>query len=188
MFKDILLFVSLLAISASTTLRGQINPCSDSLFVVITDESNLPIEGVEVFIESKHFLTNTDVNGKAVFAPVCHGIYEVDIAFNDIHLHRRLGTNNIDTIVLKNNILQIGETIITSRTQNEFTLHYGNSSLTPAENKSISEQLSRLPEIRIQSTGHSIQKPILQGMSGIRLPLFQNGFRLETQAWGSDQL
>ncbi|MGB0242452.1 MAG: TonB-dependent receptor plug domain-containing protein [Bacteroidia bacterium] len=186
MFKDISLFISLLAISASTALRGQTNPCRDSLFVVITDESNIPIEGVEVFIESKHFLTNTDINGKALIAPICYGMYEVDIAFNDVHLHRRLRTNSNDTIVLKNNILQIGETVIISRTQNDYSLHYGNSPLIPIENKSISEQLSRLPEIRIESTGHSIQKPMLQGMSGIRLPLFQNGFRLETQAWGSD--
>lgn len=108
MFKDITLVICLLAFSASATLRGQINPCSDSLFVFITDESKLPIEGVEVFIESKHFLANTDVNGKAVFAPICRGFYEVELAFNDIHLHRRLLTNSVDTIVIKNNIPQIG--------------------------------------------------------------------------------
>ena len=186
MLKNISLFIGLLASWASSSLYGQKSPCNDSLSVFITDEFGQPINGVEVFIESKHFLTNTSSTGLAVFAPLCRGVYEVDIAFDDVHLHRLILTGKVDTLVIKNEIQQIAETIITSRTQNDYSLRYGNLPLRPIDNKSISEQLGSLPEIRIQSTGHSIQKPMLQGMSGIRLPLFQNGFRLETQAWGSD--
>ena len=50
----------------------------------------------------------------------------------------------------------------------------------------ISEMSSRLPGVRMLSTGAQISKPIIDGLGGSRLQIIQNGIALATQDWGDE--
>ena len=50
----------------------------------------------------------------------------------------------------------------------------------------VSNLLSAIPQLNLISTGNSIQKPMFQGLSGLRLPLIQNELRMVGQTWGND--
>ncbi len=50
----------------------------------------------------------------------------------------------------------------------------------------LGEALKRLPGISTLNTGHSISKPVIQGLSGNRIVILNNGVRLEAQQWGDE--
>lgn len=50
----------------------------------------------------------------------------------------------------------------------------------------VATLLSAIPQLNLISTGNSIQKPMFQGLSGLRLPLIQNELRMVGQTWGND--
>lgn len=63
-------------------------------------------------------------------------------------------------------------------------LKINNLTLSPQQN--LSKSLEPLPMTQTLSTSMGIGKPVVQGMFGQRLPILNNGFRLEGQTWGLD--
>lgn len=56
-----------------------------------------------------------------------------------------------------------------------------------SESKSqYAEKLTQNPAVTFQLAGSTIQKPVIEGMSGLRLAILTNGIRLESQTWGSE--
>lgn len=154
--------------------------------LVIKDGKNQNITGAEVFIEELHLLKKTDKNGTVRFGKLCDKRLELDIWYRDQHLHHWGLPGKIDTLIFVDSMERLQPTYIKGlQVQHELT-HAQGKEISNMTNTSISSQLRELPTVRLQTTGNTIQKPILQGLQGLRLPLFQNGFRLETQAWGTD--
>lgn len=154
--------------------------------LVIKDGRNQNITGAEVFIEELHLLKKTDKNGTVRFGKLCDKRLELDIWYRDQHLHHWGLPGKIDTLIFVDSMERLQPTYIKGlQVQHELT-HAQGKEISNMTNTSISSQLRELPTVRLQTTGNTIQKPILQGLQGLRLPLFQNGFRLETQAWGTD--
>ena len=52
--------------------------------------------------------------------------------------------------------------------------------------QTLARSLEPLPMTQTLSTGMGIGKPVVQGMFGQRLPILNNGFRIEGQTWGLD--
>ena len=57
-------------------------------------------------------------------------------------------------------------------------------------NQSFSSNLmgivSSIPGVQTLSTGNGISKPVIRGMSGLKVLTFLNGLRIENQQWGND--
>lgn len=58
--------------------------------------------------------------------------------------------------------------------------------LNKIENTNLVDALSNMPGIYNQSTGNGIAKPVIRGLSGMRVLTSQNGLRIENQQWGAD--
>lgn len=58
--------------------------------------------------------------------------------------------------------------------------------LERARGESLGKVLSRLPGVFSVQTGPGIAKPMLQGMTGMRVAIVQQGVKLEGQQWGFD--
>ena len=63
-------------------------------------------------------------------------------------------------------------------------LHGNGIMVAPQQN--LSKSLEPLPLTQTLSSGMGIGKPVVQGMFGQRLPILNNGFRIEGQTWGLD--
>ena len=53
--------------------------------------------------------------------------------------------------------------------------------------QNLARSLEPLPMAQTLSTGMGIGKPVVQGMFGQRLPILNNGIRMEGQTWGLRQ-
>ena len=58
--------------------------------------------------------------------------------------------------------------------------------LNKIEQTNIVDAMSNIPGIYNFSTGNGIAKPVIRGLSGMRVLTSQNGLRLENQQWGAD--
>ena len=54
------------------------------------------------------------------------------------------------------------------------------------EQTNLVDAMSNIPGIYNFSTGNGIAKPVIRGLSGMRVLTSQNGLRLENQQWGAD--
>lgn len=172
-------------------------------------QRNIPLEGAEIFIEKSHSMSHTDAEGWALIRGICDSITEVEITFARKHHHLLLkskshvnGPTGGHYLIKLNDSSakaewleerQIEDTTIekmglahlhaNSRLQGD-VLRKPNFYLMPQQN--LSRELEQLPMTHTLSTGMGIGKPVVQGMFGQRLPILNNGFRLEGQTWGLD--
>jgi iron complex outermembrane receptor protein len=172
-------------------------------------QKNSPIEGVEIFIEKSHSISHTDADGWALIRGLCDSISEVEINVANKHHHLPLKSksliNNITRgyylITLSDSFAKaewqdeqlLGDSAIEkmgpahlhakSRSQGD-VMHKPKFYLSPQQN--LSKMLESLPMTQTLSTGMGIGKPVVQGMFGQRLPILNNGFRMEGQTWGLD--
>ena len=58
--------------------------------------------------------------------------------------------------------------------------------LSKIEQTNLVDAMSNIPGIYNFSTGNGIAKPVIRGLSGMRVLTSQNGLRLENQQWGAD--
>ena len=58
--------------------------------------------------------------------------------------------------------------------------------LNKIEQTNLIDAMSNIPGIYNFSTGNGIAKPVIRGLSGMRVLTSQNGLRLENQQWGAD--
>ncbi len=169
-------------------LFAQTKVCDQEIHVQILNHTLQPIIQAEVFIEDLHILQKTDAQGFAHFTKLCDTHYELDIWFNGIHQHQPISTQKEIQIITWeiDSISVLAETHIIQHNIHIAADHLHIAQLPITHSSSISEQLAEIPMVRLQRTGNSIQKPMLQGLTGLRLPLFQDGLRIQGQAWGSD--
>lgn len=170
-----------------------------------------PIENAEIFIEQDHRKTFSDENGMANFERLCSDQVDVEILFNGKHHHLTLQTmpNAVDCYLLllndsfatiaranKDSIIAmiqqdtkgitLSPAFITThglRTQGD-ALRATQIQIAPQQN--MAKSLEALPLTQTLASGMGIGKPVVQGMFGQRLPILNNGFRMEGQTWGLD--
>lgn len=170
-----------------------------------------PIEHAEIFIEKDHRKTFTDGNGMASFEKLCSQQVEIEIHFNGVHRHMSLlaftdpskcyliqlnDSLALVKILHKDSLAAIFQnekseellstafiTAHSQRTQGD-VLRATQIQVAPQQN--MAKSLEPLPLTQTLSSGMGIGKPVVQGMFGQRLPILNNGFRMEGQTWGLD--
>lgn len=58
--------------------------------------------------------------------------------------------------------------------------------LSTIQNNDLGEAIANIPSVYNLSTGSGISKPVIRGMSGMRVVTYLNGLRIENQQWGGD--
>ena len=160
----------------------------------ITDDNNLPLSGVSVFVSGINKETISDESGKYTLTlpegnlPVtfsCLGFIAVTKTVNisgDITLN----------IVMEENIHLIDEIIVSTpfnrlQSQNVMKVeHAGMKSLRQNGITTLVEGLAAIPGVSQVSTGISIGKPVIRGLSSNRVLVYSQGVRLENQQFGDE--
>lgn len=176
---------------------AQITPhCNFSIEGKIYDMSTgQPVQGASVYNAENRLHTTSDESGSFYFEHLCEGKYT--LAFFNV------GNKSKDTVLFLNSKRTRLEISLAQDSTQQFELVVMGTSkdsivtkgavaklkgtaLDATKMLSLGEGLKSLPGVYAQQSGANTYKPVVQGLSGNRVLLFNNGVRQEGQQWGTD--
>lgn len=163
---------------------------------VISDKQNLPISAVNISIPELHKETISDENGKYVFNNLPSGNFRIVFSFIGYETQSKPFSVNqkeirID-VTLEETIHQMDEVIVSTafnklQSQNVMKVeHQSVKSLQQKGTSTLIEGLATIPGVSQISTGTSIGKPVIRGLSGNRVLVYSQGVRMENQQFGEE--
>jgi iron complex outermembrane receptor protein len=180
-----------LILGFSTILSAQ-----NSVTGKITDAKNQPLIGVSVYAPELHKGTSTDENGKYILSNIPTGTAKLTFAFTGFTTQNKtinvLKKENILNIILEETILHMDEVIVSTafnKIQSQNVMKVEHSTIKELQQKGTStliEGLATIPGVSQVSTGTSIGKPVIRGLSGNRVLVYSQGVRIENQQFGDE--
>ncbi|HMI06926.1 MAG TPA: TonB-dependent receptor [Flavobacterium sp.] len=184
-------FIIALFVGFSAMLHSQ-----NKLSGIISDKNNQPIAGVSVYAPDLHKGTTTDAEGKYAFSNLPAGNIAIIFSFmgyatenRTVNIHQPQTTLDF---VLQESIHQMDEVIVSTafnRLQSQNVMKVEHENLKSIQQKGVStliEGLATIPGVSQISTGASIGKPVIRGLSANRVLVYSQGVRLENQQFGDE--
>lgn len=183
--------LSSLLLLGAITLQAQ-----NSLSGKITDTNNNPLIGVEIFSTKLHRGTTSDIDGSYLFKNIPNGT--IRIRFVYIGYKEMVKTivfnseNQLLNLQLEESVFTLDEVIISTpfnKLQSENVMKVERitaASLRKTGAATLSEGITAISGVSQVSTGASIGKPVIRGLSGNRVLVYTQGVRLENQQFGGE--
>jgi iron complex outermembrane receptor protein len=183
--------ITALFIGLSSLLYAQ-----SSITGTITDSKNQPIKEVEISVSEIHTETTTDENGKYTLNNLPNGSNSV--VFSSVGYKTVTKTIKIEqketvlNVALEEEIVHMDEVIVSTafhklQSQNVMKVeHESVKSMQQKGSATLIEGLATIPGVSQVSTGTSIGKPVIRGLSGNRVLVYSQGVRLENQQFGEE--
>lgn len=162
----------------------------------IKDVKKQPLIGVSIYAPELHKGTSTDENGKYSLENLPNGKLKLTFTFigfttqnKTINLQQNATTQDI---VLDETAFQIDEIIVSTafnKIQTQNVMKVEHSTIKELQKKgtaTLIEGLATIPGVSQVSTGTSIGKPVIRGLSGNRVLVYSQGVRLENQQFGDE--
>ena len=163
----------------------------------IKNQNNAPISNVEISILDATLQTKSNENGQFEIKNLPIGkrtlIFKKDkfeIKSEQISIGNQ--EQKILDIILEEEDHHIDEILVSSlfnKTQNENVIKIDHINLKQIQNEgfvNLSDALATNPGVNVISTGVSIGKPVIRGLSGNRVLTYAQGIRLENQQFGEE--
>ncbi|MCD0474432.1 TonB-dependent receptor [Flavobacterium sp. EDS] len=162
----------------------------------VTDLQNQPVPGVSVYVSELHKGTTTDENGKYSLNNLPKGGLRIAFTFvgyttQNKNIEKLLKENTLD-ILLTQAAFEMDEVIVStafSKLQSQNVMKVEHETIKTLQQKGTStliEGLATIPGVSQISTGTSIGKPVIRGLSGNRVLVYSQGVRLENQQFGDE--
>ena len=174
------------AVVAQFNLRGK----------VLAENTNQALSGVKIFVSSLERLTQSDPTGGFEFKDLQKGSYILSFqkeGYKNQILQLEIGIDTSITIILKTNVLEFQEFIITGVVRaTDFRLSplsIKSLNLSELDSKgatNLIDAISQTPGVNQISTGSGISKPVIRGLGYNRVLVLNNGMRQEGQQWGDE--
>ena len=162
----------------------------------ILNQQKKPVFGVTISIPELHKETVSDEKGIYRFNNLPDGNFKITFSFIGFETQ----TKAIDfqqkevilNVVLVETVHQMDEVIISTafnklQSQNVMKVeHQSMKSLSQKGTSTLIEGLATIPGVSQVSTGTSIGKPVIRGLSGNRVLVYSQGIRLENQQFGEE--
>ena len=162
----------------------------------ITNSKKEPLIGVSVATPELHNGTTTDENGKYTLYNLPNG--NVKLTFVNVGFTTQNKTINLQQkensqdIILEEAVFQMDEVIVSTafnKLQSQNVMKVEHSSIKELQRKgtaTLIEGLATIPGVSQISTGTSIGKPVIRGLSGNRVLVYSQGVRMENQQFGDE--
>ena len=184
-------FIIALFLGFSVMLTAQ-NTVSGTL----TDLKNQPIKGVSIYASELHKGTATDESGKYIFTNLPNGNLKLTFTFIGFGIQNKtinsLQKENTLDVILEETIFQMDEVIVSTafnKIQSQNVMKVEHESIKELQRKgtaTLIEGLATIPGVSQVSTGTSIGKPVIRGLSGNRVLVYSQGVRMENQQFGDE--
>ena len=162
----------------------------------VLDNQNKILTGVIISIPEIHKETSSNEFGKYEFNNLPTGKFKIVFSYvgyetqiKEISIKQKL---SIIDILLLETIHQMDEVIISTafnklQSQNVMKVeHQSMKSLQQKGTSTLIEGLATIPGVSQVSTGTSIGKPVIRGLSGNRVLVYSQGVRMENQQFGEE--
>lgn len=162
----------------------------------ITNQEKQPLSGVSVTISDLHKGTTTDENGVYSISNLPIGTNKITFSILGYTTQNKAliiqkGDNKLN-LILAATEFQMDEVIVATafhklQSQNVMKVeHQSMKSLQQKGTATLIEGLATIPGVSQVSTGTSIGKPVIRGLSGNRVLVYSQGVRLENQQFGDE--
>ena len=168
----------------------------NSISGIVTDTKNQPLKGVSVYAPEIHKGTTTDENGNYNFNAIPNGNIKLSFVFVGYSTQYKTvdfkQKENKLNIILEETVFQMDEVIVSTafnklQSQNVMKVeHESMKSLQQKGTSSLIEGLATIAGVAQVSTGTSIGKPVIRGLSGNRVLVYSQGVRMENQQFGDE--
>lgn len=162
----------------------------------VTDANNQPLSGVAIYAPDLHKSTTTNDIGKYTLGNLPSGNVRIIASYNGYETQSKsVVISQKETILdisLVQSIHQMDEVIVSTvfnklQSQNVMkVVHETVQSLQQKGTATLIEGLATIPGVSQVSTGASIGKPVIRGLSGNRVLVYSQGVRLENQQFGDE--
>ena len=161
----------------------------------ILDQQNKPVPDATISIPEIHKETISNENGNFSFTSLPNGTFTVVYSYVGYATQNKkitfpIATNT--TVVLIESVEHIDEVVISTvfnklQSQNVMKVeHQSVKTLQQNGAATLIEGLATIPGVSQVSTGTSIGKPVIRGLSGNRVLVYTQGVRLENQQFGEE--
>lgn len=184
-------FIIALFLGFSAMLQAQ-----NTLSGTVTDLKNQPIKGVSVYASELHKGTTTDENGKYTFSNLPNRNLKISFTFVGFATQNKtinsLQKENTLDVILEEAIFEMDEVIVSTafnKIQSQNVMKVEHESIKNLQRKgtaTLIEGLATIPGVSQVSTGTSIGKPVIRGLSGNRVLVYSQGVRIENQQFGDE--
>ena len=162
----------------------------------VTDSKNNPLERVAVDASELHKSATTDANGIYTLTGLPNG--DLTLVFSSIGFAtqnkkiQKVQNTQALNIILDDLAFQMDEVIVSTpftKLQSQNVMKVDRESVKSMQEKgtaTLIEGLATIPGVSQISTGTSIGKPVIRGLSGNRVLVYTQGVRLENQQFGDE--
>lgn len=180
----LILFAGCVAAQAQNKISG-----------MVTGTDMQPLEGVSVFAPEIHKGTITDDSGRYTISNLPAGKLTITftaVGYNAAQHSVEVRGETVLNVTLEQALHQMDEVVVLTafnkfQTQNVMKVdHVKLNSLTQRGAVTLAEGMSAVPGVSQISTGVSIGKPVIRGLSGNRVVAYTQGVRLENQQFGDE--
>ena len=156
---------------------------------------NEPVPGAEVYIKSLKKGTVTDINGKFTLKKIPLGTVKLSFSFvgTDVQTNNVTVTSNtplVTAYLISNATLdEVVVSVPGSKLQKDLVVNVEKkkiSEINQASSATLAESISNINGVSQNSTGSSIGKPVIRGLTSNRVVTFAQGTRVENQQWGGE--
>jgi iron complex outermembrane receptor protein len=163
---------------------------------LVTDSNNQAIIGVSIYAPELHKGTSTDEKGKYSLDNLPSGKIKLTFTYvgfapqNKILILQQKETTY--NVILEETPFQMDEVIVSTafnKLQSQNVMKVEHESIKELQQKGTStliEGLATIPGVSQVSTGTSIGKPVIRGLSGNRVLVYSQGVRMENQQFGDE--
>ncbi len=189
-------YIFLIILMGFTTMGFAQNSISGT----IKNENNEPVSNVEISVSDASIQTKSNEKGQFEIKNLPIGKWTLifkkekfEIKSEQISISsEKTREQKILDIVLEEEHHHIDEILVSSvfnKTQNENVVKIDHINLKQIQNAgaiNLSDALAINPGVSVVSTGVSIGKPVIRGLSGNRVLTYAQGIRLENQQFGEE--
>ncbi|AWG20533.1 TonB-dependent receptor [Flavobacterium faecale] len=184
-------YILVLFLGLTTFLQAQ-----QRLSGVVNSIQNQSLPAVSVYIPELHKGTTTNAKGEYSFSNLPKG--ELNVRFvlvgfgtqnKTVNLTQNLETLNVTMV---ESLFEMDEVIVSTafnKIQSQNVMKVTHESIQSLQEKGTStliEGLATIPGVSQVSTGTSIGKPVIRGLSGNRVLVYSQGVRIENQQFGDE--
>lgn len=169
----------------------------NSISGTIKNQNNEPISTVEISISDANIQTKSNEKGQFEIKNLPIGKWTLIFKKDKFEIKSEVISignqeQKILDIILEEEQHHIDEILVSSvfnKTQNENVVKIDHINLKQIQNEgaiNLSDALATNPGVSVVSTGASIGKPVIRGLSGNRVLTYVQGIRLENQQFGEE--
>ena len=162
----------------------------------ISDKDNKALSNIVISIPEIHKETISDAEGKYALSNLPNGTFKIvfsSVGFTTKTISTSLSGTEISlNVTMEDNIIHMDEVIVSTafnKLQSQNVMKVEHATLKSLQQKgtaTLIEGLATIPGVSQVSTGTSIGKPVIRGLSGNRVLVYSQGVRLENQQFGEE--